>query len=206
MSPEFRENVMLLLISAVLTGIVIPIVLKIRDDRKFREQKIFEAELARQGKVIDAQAAFLETFSGLLCEYQFLALSVAYYFLENNRERYVAASVEYDAKSWDFLAKLRAEITKAKRLVPQALYDDLVTFFEDILIVYDAKISGSTAATPDAAGWDAFREQQGKGFGILYDLFYTKFPAEIDTITTKLASELQLLPSQTVNKKELGNR
>lgn len=197
MSPEFRENVLLLLISAVLTGIVIPIVLKIRDDRKFREQKIFEAELARQVKVIDAQAAFLETFSSLLCEYQFLALSVAYYFLENNWERYVAASDTYDAKSWDYLAKIRGEITKAKRLLPPALHDDLVTFFEDILIASDAKISGSTAITPDAAGWVAFREQQGRGFNILYDLFYTRFPAEINTITTRLASELQLLPPQT---------
>ena len=64
----FVQNVVLLLLTALLTGLLVPYVLNIADDRKSPRQKEREAALARQAKIIDAQSAFLDDPSRQLGE------------------------------------------------------------------------------------------------------------------------------------------
>ena len=54
LSQDFLEKVVILLLTAFLTGLLIPYVLKRVDEAKSKEQKILEATLARQAKIIDA--------------------------------------------------------------------------------------------------------------------------------------------------------
>jgi uncharacterized membrane-anchored protein YhcB (DUF1043 family) len=49
----------ILAVTARLTGLLVPLVKATMDDRKLRNQKRFDAELSRQAKVIDSQAELL---------------------------------------------------------------------------------------------------------------------------------------------------
>src|SRR6185295_16242490 len=92
LTPEFFQNVLLLLLTAAFTGLLAPYILKKVDERKSEEakrldeirhknQKLFEAELMRQGKLIDAQALLLDTLANLLWKFQLNAINVSYYHL-----------------------------------------------------------------------------------------------------------------------------
>src|SRR5690348_5015161 len=78
-SQDFFEKYTLLLSTAGLTGLLVPYILKVIDNRKQREQKQYEAELTRQSKIIDAQVQLMERLSDALWEYQLLAITVTYY-------------------------------------------------------------------------------------------------------------------------------
>src|SRR5581483_5947493 len=80
---SFEQSVILLLMTAGLTGIGAPFILRKVDERRaqrqgeldaqrLRAQKVFEADLARQSKTIDAQVAMLEAFSKMVWDFQML--------------------------------------------------------------------------------------------------------------------------------------
>ncbi len=64
-SKSVLEKVVLLVITAGLTGILIPSITALIEHRANTEQKRLEAELARQHEVIAAQVKFLQTISDL---------------------------------------------------------------------------------------------------------------------------------------------
>jgi hypothetical protein len=53
-SPNFVEKLMILVLTAILTGFLVPYILTRVDAAKSKEQKLFEAEVARQAKLIDS--------------------------------------------------------------------------------------------------------------------------------------------------------
>jgi hypothetical protein len=75
----FLQNIALLGITALLTGLGVPYVLRVVDDRKTSQQKEREGELARQAKLIDTQAKFLDDLAGLLWRWRYMSMQVAYY-------------------------------------------------------------------------------------------------------------------------------
>jgi hypothetical protein len=110
----FSQSVALLVLTAVLTGLLVPVVKGLIDDRKLkmqkafdderlRSQKEFEADLARQASVIDAQVQLLDELAEVLWGYQKLLLKVTYYAVTGNREKHDAAFNAYDDQSWDLL-------------------------------------------------------------------------------------------------------
>src|SRR5688500_3183136 len=111
MRPELVENIILLILTALLTGLVGPYILKRIDEqrdvrqrdineRNERERKIFEAEIARQSKIIDSQAVLLNDISQIIWELQYLMLGITYYAIENNQVLYMATVEKYEAESW----------------------------------------------------------------------------------------------------------
>jgi hypothetical protein len=92
LTPEFFQNVILLVLTVAFTGLLAPYILKKVDERKsrellrldevrHREQKLFEAELVRQSKIIDAQALLLDALSNLVWKFQLNIIDVSYYQL-----------------------------------------------------------------------------------------------------------------------------
>ncbi len=75
---SFLKNLALSVLLLGLSSFLIPIVLKQIDDRKFVDQQRFQAELSRQGKVIDAQAALLDTMASDFWDYEGYAADVLY--------------------------------------------------------------------------------------------------------------------------------
>ncbi len=154
LSSGFLENVLILLLGAAVTGFLVPYVLKRIDDRKMLEQQRFQAELARQDKVIDAQVTLLDTLATLLWEYQRFAMEVLYYQQPGtaNPELYATAARAYEENSGAVLTQIRAEISKMLRLAPQSLYEDLSELFYGELAPFDECLVGLIRATETAAG------------------------------------------------------
>ncbi len=69
------------MLSLVLIGVsslLIPAVLKQIDDRKAIDQQRFQEQLARQDKIIDAQAEVLDTLASTFWDYEAYASDVVY--------------------------------------------------------------------------------------------------------------------------------
>lgn len=191
-NQKFLESVILLLLTAGLSGFLIPYILKQIDERKLKEQKKiderrlqeqkeFEAELARQSKVIEAQAQLLENLIQQLWEFQLLALAVSYYKLNRNPSKYELALDEYDEKAWMYFGKIRTEISKAARLTSNNTYQILLNLYTDWLIKSDVKLI--TLARSDAP------HQEWK---MHHDYVFETLSNRIDEIVSLLAEELRL--------------
>jgi hypothetical protein len=150
LSQDFLERTLLLVMTAGLSGFLVPYVLKQIDARKLREQKIiderrnreqkeFEADLARQSKVLEAQAQLLESLAKQLWEFQLLAVSVSYYKYHQDETNYEVALTEYDAKAWVYFGTIRTEISKALHLTSSETYQALLNLYTDWLINLDFK-------------------------------------------------------------------
>ncbi len=111
------------------------------DDRKLREQKKFEADLARQGKIIEAQSKLLDDLSGLLWKWRYLAKKVVYYGAYEDMERYDMAKKDYDESVWDILNQFRAEISRSRRLVSERAYKRLDSLYKYVVHDIDPKVS-----------------------------------------------------------------
>ena len=109
----FFEKVILLAITALITGFDIPYVLKRIEERKLREQKKFEANLVRQNKIIEAQSKLLDDLAGLLWNWRYLAKKVVYYGAQENMERYDSAKKQYEEESGAY------SMSSGQRLVDQ---------------------------------------------------------------------------------------
>lgn len=181
LTPDLFEKVFLLLLTALISGWGIPRLLKRIEERKLREQKLFEAELARQAKIIEAQSRLLDDLSQLLWRWRYLAKKVVYYGAERDRERFLLAGKQYEEGVWDILHDFRIQISRSRRLVSEpafqrldALYDYVV---RDLDVAVTAAIRGGVA-------------------GDLLDPLTHRFSGEVtqrlDAALDDLASELKL--------------
>ena len=75
---SFLKNLLLSVLLLGLSSLLIPIVLKQIDDRKFADQQRFQAELSRQDKIIDEQAEVLDTLAAAFWDYEEYAADVLY--------------------------------------------------------------------------------------------------------------------------------
>ena len=101
-SGTFIENILMIFITATLTGVLVPLIKARMDDRKFKEQKIFEAELARQAKIIESQEKLLNDVTQLFGTFIYNMVEVSYCKLYVNEQRYDLAQKKYDDQSWIF--------------------------------------------------------------------------------------------------------
>ncbi len=73
---SFLKNLVLSLLLLGVSSLLIPIVLKQIDDRKAIDQQRLQDELSRQDKVVDAQAALLDTMASDFWAYELYASDV----------------------------------------------------------------------------------------------------------------------------------
>jgi hypothetical protein len=150
-SQDFLEKLLLLVFTAVLSGLLVPYFLKqvdaqkLRDqkaidERKNREQKEFESDLVRQSKVIEAQAQLLENLAKQLWEFHLLHIAVSYYKINLDENKYQSAVEEYDEKSWTYFGTIRTEISKALYLTSIETYDALLHHYTKELIPLDSSL------------------------------------------------------------------
>ena len=182
----FIQGLLLLLITAGLTGLLVPYIKGRIDDKKYRQQKLFEAQLARQSKVIEAQVTLLENLSQLLWEFQYAALKVSYYGHGSNRERYENALKEYDAQSWGLMTKIGTEIGKAQRLVSDNSYRALKDFYYNWMVDIDNRISTLEYRKAALSDWKNH-----------HDFVYIEGARKIEDVLAQLAKELRLEGQQS---------
>lgn len=191
-SQNFRESAILLVLTASLSGFLVPYILKkvderklkeqkIIDDRKLREQKEFEAELARQNKVIEAQAQLLDNLVQLLWEFHLLVLAVSYHRVNRDQEKYEAAVEEYAENAWDYFGKIRTEISKAARLTSNETYQTLLNFYTESLMKLDVRLATLIRKEAPHEEWKTH-----------HDLVFQTLASQVDQIVSLLAEELRL--------------
>lgn len=180
----FLEKIILLLLTAAITGFGIPYILKRIEERKLREQKKFEADLSRQEKIIDAQSKLLDDLSQLLWKWRYLAKKVVYYGAlgKTERERYDLARKQYDESSWDILQEFRSVISRSRRLVSEHAYERLNSLYDYIVGDIDQKVSQMIREV----------EPDSKESGDMADRFSKEVSRKLDDAINDLASELKL--------------
>jgi F0F1-type ATP synthase membrane subunit b/b' len=171
LDQAFVEQIILLALTALISGIVIPYIFKNIDERKLR-----------QGKIIEAQAKLLDDLSQLLWKWRYLAKQVVYYGVQENHERYDHAKKQYDEGVWEILEAFRVEISKSRRLVSEASYEKLDSFYKYIVGDIDIRVSGVIRETE--LNVDECRE--------IATLFSHEVSQRIDDAMDDLASEVNL--------------
>jgi hypothetical protein len=182
LDQAFLEKIILLLLTALITAFGIPYVLKRVEERKLREQKKFEADLARQGKIIEAQVKLLDDLSRLLWKWRYLAKKVVYYGAHENTEDYDLARKQYEETVWDILNEFRAEISRSRRLVSEHAYERLDSLYNYVVHDIDAEISDLIRAD----------ELDIKKSSEIAERFSIEVSKKLDDALDDLASELNL--------------
>jgi hypothetical protein len=132
-TQDFIEKSILLVVTGLLSGFLIPFVLKKIDEQKAKEQRAKEAILNRQAKLIDAQAQLLETVSKLLWDWRYLIIKVTYYGGICTDERFNAAKKDYDATVWNILNQIRYQTSRSRSLISEEVYKELLEFYMAII-------------------------------------------------------------------------
>ncbi len=158
-TQPFLQSVILLFLTALVTGVGVPVVTGLIDDRKLRQQKLFEADLARQSKVIDAQGKLLDDLTSRLWKIQKGILAVSYYKTEGEEELYKKKYAEYHENSWLWFGDVVVLISESRRLASVETYRKLKELYEQCLEPFDQRLT-KLAKRSDATGaeWDRFHE------------------------------------------------
>src|SRR5262245_36887576 len=182
-SQDFLEKVVILLVTALLTGLLAPYVLKRVDEAKSVQQKILDADLARQTKVIEAQSKFLDEITETLWNWRYLSMKVAYYGMGHDGPLYAAARKDYELQIWDVLSRLRNQINKSRRLASENAYKTLVSLYDQIVEI-DAQLA-------EAAG-ESLTPQQSETLSRLHTVIRWEMTEKLDEVVDSLAKELRL--------------
>jgi hypothetical protein len=190
-SQAFIEAVLVLVVTAALTGFLVPRVKASMDAKKLREQQLFEARLARQGKIIESQAALLESLAQTLWEYRMLVMELAFHRVERPRERYHTALATYEDRAWDLFAKFRAEISEARRLTKAQTHGKLRDLYYETLIPLDQKLYELLRldAAQGEGQLDASADGEWRRF---FDRLFGEITDTIDGVLNDVAEELRL--------------
>jgi hypothetical protein len=182
-NQDFIEKIVILSLTAVLTGLMAPYVLKQVDEAKSVQQKILEADLARQAKIIEAQSKLLDDMTETLWKWRYLSMKVAYYGMGDRGPSYATALKDYDLQIWDVLSSLRFQITKSRRLASEDGYKVLVALYDRIVDI-DAQLTGTASGSPSPA--------QAEEFQKLNKLLRWEMTEQLDEVVDLLAKELRL--------------
>ena len=183
-SSDFVEKLMILVLTAILTGFLVPYILTRVDAAKSKEQKLFEADVARQAKLIDAQAKFLDDITEALWQWRYLSIRVTFHADDSAEERYTASVKDYEGKIWDTLSKLRNEISKSRRLVSEEAYKSLVSLYDHITDL-DSELAGFVRA-------DLPRQKRIAAVAELQKMLRWEMTAKLDEVIDMLAREVGL--------------
>jgi hypothetical protein len=155
-STSFLEKAFLLALGAALTGMIVPMVKSRMDHTRFKQQKVFEAELARQAEVVKARAQFLHDLVDPVWQFQLLALQVSYD--SNSDEKFQAALAAYDEQSWHQLKRIRAVVGGARWFTSEPAYQAVTDFVDQWLLVEVDMGLMKRRRAGGAANWTEFNQ------------------------------------------------
>jgi hypothetical protein len=199
---SFLKNLILSVLLLGLSSLLIPVVLKQIDDRKFADQQRFQAELARQNKIIDEQAEVLDALASTFWDYEGYASDVLYSRDERfGRDDWHQRAVDaYYLESGPLLVQMRAEISTLLRLAPRPVYESFLRLYEDEVLPLDScllelmKMEALSPGDPQTSGCVA---SDGKFFGASWDtladyVFRQDLAAQVDRQLESLAKAFLL--------------
>jgi hypothetical protein len=155
MPSSRKRDLVIVLVTCVLTGIVSPLVVNSFQNFALRQQREHEAIVARQASVIQAQERLLDTLSQQILEFEFLALKISFYKQQNAKKQFETAVNKYDEESWNYFQAITAEVYKSGRLVDARQYPSLEKFTA-LQSAIDEKLNALTRSDANADEWSTF--------------------------------------------------
>jgi hypothetical protein len=157
---SFLKNLILSLVLLGVSSLLFPTVLKQIDDRKAIDQQRFQEQLSRQDKILDAQAALLDTMASDFWEYELYASDVVIsrderFGQDDWHQRAVDA---YYLQTGPLLGKMRGEISTLLRLAPKSNYEAFLRLYEEEILALDScllelmNIEAASSGTPQPPG------------------------------------------------------
>jgi hypothetical protein len=172
-SKTFIEAISTLLITAIISGLLIPYILKTIDGQN-----------TRQSKIIEAQSKFLDDISQLLWKWRSVNIKVVYYGSTNRKDRYNNAKKEYEEVMWDIMNNLRGEIGRSRRLASEKAYQDLVALYWELV--------GLAIKVTTLIANEESDENIRQHFAELNQVINSQLTVKIDDMLNFLATELRL--------------
>jgi hypothetical protein len=157
MSP-LVQGLILLTTTAILSGLVAPYIVNRIQVTNQRRLKVYEADLARQSKIIEQQEAFIQRLSSLLWEFQLNLIAPIYYGqpglqpiqqptnaqdesssgdTQSKASSYDDAVKNYLANAGRLIGSIRAEIGVALRLLPADQWNILRELYYNTILRLD---------------------------------------------------------------------
>jgi hypothetical protein len=153
---SFLKNLILSLVLLGVSSLLVPAVLKQIDDRKAIDQQRYQEQLSRQDKILDAQAALLDTMASDFWQYELYASDVV--ISRDKRfgqdDWHQRAVDNYYLQTGPLLGKMRAEISTLLQLAPRANYDAFLQLYDEEISALDScllelmKIEAASSGTP----------------------------------------------------------
>lgn len=187
---SFGQAIILLLLTALISGLLVPLVINHVQTRNQQRLKKFEADVARQTQVITDQVSFLERLADALWAFELALIAPLYYgqsaFYQGQGTEgpYNVSMNKYLDNASDQLGLIRAEIGKAARLVPSDLWNELKALYYDQLLVLDLKATELFLASPSESNQSEWRS--------LHDRVLVDLANSIDTTIDRTAGVLSL--------------
>jgi len=150
---SFLQNALLLVLGAALTGLLVPYIKARVDRRSFQERRLFEAYLARQRDVIEAQTRFLNAFSNLIWEYHVISQRVSYARLSGDDDAYKRASEVYRDKLWDLLRRIRSAIGASRWFTSDAAHLALRQWYDEWFVTLELRLRELMERDPSDDEW-----------------------------------------------------
>jgi hypothetical protein len=199
---SFLKNLALSLLLIGVSSLLIPAVLKQIDDRKAIDQQQYQEQLARQDKIIDAQAEVLDTLAASFWEYEGYAADLLYSQDESvGRDDWHERAIDaYYLESGPVLVTMRAQISRLLRLAPRPTYESFLRLYEDEVLPLDScllelmKLEAASSADTLPTGCVS---SEGKFYGASWDtlasyVFEQELAAQVDRELESLAKAFGL--------------
>jgi hypothetical protein len=177
-----RDNLVLLGATALLTGLLVPLIKARIDDRRVTQQRQAEEDLARDSKFIDAQTDLLNRLSTDLWRLAGKILGVSYFAASGSTEQFETAWRMYDSTSFEELFELRAHVSRSQRLLSEEAHTELEELHDWCFGQVDPQLTALARSGPQSAEWDRFHRST------MADLF-----ARIDAVLTTIARDVGVI-------------
>lgn len=151
---SFIENAILLLLTAVITGIAVPLTITWINANETRRQQTINEAKARNESLLVAQSKLLDDFSETIFLIQTLALDVSWHGYPGyeNKEMQKKAYDRYSDQIIGHISRWRAQIARARILASQEVAKKMRDYFE-IMFLQDAEIVQLYNRQASSAEW-----------------------------------------------------
>lgn len=191
LESEFYQKLVLLVATAVISGFLVPFILKQVEEKRSIEQRRREARIARQKTLIDAQSELLESISLAIWKWRYAFMRVTYYGGQDSQEQCDTSWQSYCDNVWELLNNIRYQVSRSKWLVSDRQFEKLLDFYCLIIKLDKRLFSIRSMSDPVTRAME------------LSDLnyqIYSEISASIDELISHLANELKLSAEAQIDK------
>lgn len=193
--PELKpmklvDNLILLAAAALVTGLLVPFVSARMNERRLIQRRQAEEDLVRDSKFIEAQTAFLDGLSTDLWRLAGTILGVSYY-ASQSREQFAEAWRVYDASAFDELFALRANVSRANRLLSREARGQLAELHTWLFGTVDPRLTTMSRALVADPSRDAGGDWTSWHVRTMEELF-----TRVDEVLATVAKEVGVTERQ----------